>query len=221
MYVTRCLRRRTGPAVLQAAKEILLQLRQTGLHVANLHTELGSTMKNSGIQEQLEAGGDPTANSTAELGVKWAKARVRSLLRSTKAAGLWRWIMRRAVCGPRLSPQVRGPILQLWRSELKFGFEPKATKGRRKKLRPRWYQVEDGARDVSRGHLILREDGGLAIANGVKFNIVEPHALEPDAASRRATGAPQHNKMPGNIICHSAARDALRAAQAAQTAPLL
>ncbi|CAE7501293.1 GIP, partial [Symbiodinium sp. CCMP2456] len=54
VYLTRPLRGRTTHYVVQAAEEILLQLKQTGLHAL--------------------AGGDPAGNSTAELGIKWAKA---------------------------------------------------------------------------------------------------------------------------------------------------
>ena len=82
IYVTRYLRRRTGPAVLQAAKEILLQLRQSGLHVSNIHTDRAREFKakmfktwvnDEKLRHTKTSGGDPAANSTAELGVKWAK----------------------------------------------------------------------------------------------------------------------------------------------------
>ena len=90
IYITRSLRRRTGPAVLQAAKEVRLQLRQTGLHVATVHADRAREFKakmfkawanDEKLRHTKTAGGDPAANSTAELGVKW----VRSLLRSARA----------------------------------------------------------------------------------------------------------------------------------------
>ena len=45
IYVTRPLRRRATPHVLQAAKEIVLQLRQSGLHVDVVHTDRAREFK--------------------------------------------------------------------------------------------------------------------------------------------------------------------------------
>ena len=41
-----------------------------------------------------------------------------------------------------------------------------------------WYRGP--ALDVSRGHVILREDGGLTVAKSVKFNVVNPEREFPD-----------------------------------------
>ena len=45
IYITRPLRRRTAQHVRQAAKEILLQLRQSGLHVDVIHTDRAREFK--------------------------------------------------------------------------------------------------------------------------------------------------------------------------------
>ena len=95
IYVTRPLRRRTAHHVLQAAKEILLQLRQSGLHVDVVHTDRAREFKaksfkewtvDSKLRHTKTAGGDPPGNSTAELGVKWAKSRMRALLKGAKVS---------------------------------------------------------------------------------------------------------------------------------------
>ena len=39
----------------------------------------------AGIRQTKTAGGDPTGNSTAELGIKWAKSRVRALIKASGA----------------------------------------------------------------------------------------------------------------------------------------
>ena len=51
IYITCPLRRRIAPHVLQAAKEILLQLRQSGLHVNVLHTDRAREFKAKGFKE--------------------------------------------------------------------------------------------------------------------------------------------------------------------------
>ena len=192
VYVARCLRRRTGPHVLQAAKEILLQLRQSELHVATIHTDRAREFKSKAfkawvndekIRHSRTAGGDPAANSTAELGVKWAKARVRALLKSGRASpNEWPMAIDHATAQlwskafPH-SPWTNAPAVafgsEVW-------YRAKAYKGKREKGHDpdgtRWKKglYRGPTRDVSRGHLILRGDGGLTIAKGIKFNIIDP-----------------------------------------------
>ncbi|CAE7251196.1 putative transposon protein [Symbiodinium microadriaticum] len=198
VYVTRCLRRRTGPHVLQAAKEILLQLRQSELHVATIHTDRAPEFKakafktwvnDEKIRHSRTAGGDPAANSTAELGVKWAKSRVRALLKSGNASPN-EWPMAIDHASAQMwskafphSPWTNAPAVafgsEVW-------YRAKTYKGKREKIYDpdgtRWKKgLHRGpARDVSRGHLILREDGGLTIAKGVKFNILDPDRALPE-----------------------------------------
>ena len=94
VYLTRPLRRRTSSHVLSATKEIYLQLKQGGLHVAQLHSDRAREFKakvfkdwvvDNGMRQTKTAGGDPTGNSTAELGIKWAKSRVRALIKACDA----------------------------------------------------------------------------------------------------------------------------------------
>ena len=94
IYVARPLRGRTNHYVVQAAKEILLQLRQSGLHVGGVHTDRAREFKakafkdwtvDSQLRHTKTAGADPAGNSSAELGIKWAKARVRTLLTASGA----------------------------------------------------------------------------------------------------------------------------------------
>ena len=95
IYVTRPLTGRKSSEVLLAARDILLQLRQTGLYVSTIHTdrarEFSSKIfqawtKENQLKHTRTAGGDPAGNSTAELGIKWAKNRIRSLLKGAKAS---------------------------------------------------------------------------------------------------------------------------------------
>ena len=51
IYITRCLRRRTGPHVLQAAKEVLLQLRQIWAVCVNYTHRQGSRVQVPGLQK--------------------------------------------------------------------------------------------------------------------------------------------------------------------------
>ncbi|CAE7830743.1 TY5A [Symbiodinium sp. CCMP2592] len=135
------------------------------------------------LRHTKTAGGDPAGNSTAELGVKWAKARVRSLLRSAGAPPEdWPMAMDHAASSlwskafPSSSwtnPPAVAFGTEVW-------FRAKAYKGKKeKKYDPdgvRWKKglYRGPSREVSRGHLIQREDGGLVVAKGVKFNLVEP-----------------------------------------------
>ncbi|OLP98027.1 Retrovirus-related Pol polyprotein from transposon TNT 1-94 [Symbiodinium microadriaticum] len=198
LYLTRPLRRRTKNEVLRASKEILLQLKQTGLHVATVHTdrarEFSSMMykewlADNGLRHSRTAGGDPAGNSTAELGVKWAKSRVRALLKSAGAeAKDWPMAIQQATATAWAkafphSPTTRTPATpfghEVW-------FRAKTYKGTaEKKFDPtgaRWKKgwYRGPSYDVNRGHIILREDGGLTIAKSVKFNVVDPTKDLPD-----------------------------------------
>ena len=194
IYLARPMRRRTTTATLTAAKEMMVQLRQNGLYVNVVHTdrarEFGSRAFKSWVNEcsirhTKTAGGDPSGNSTAELGVKWLKSRVRSLLRSGGAGATeWPMAVNHAVMSlwskafpssPRTSPPSAPFGSEVW-------FRAKVYKGTKERTRDandvRWKKgfYRGPATDVSRGHLLMREDGGLVIATGVKFNVVDPAA---------------------------------------------
>ena len=192
IYLARPMRRRTTSATLLAAKEMMVQLRQNGLYVNAIHTdrarEFGSRafkawIGECGVRHTKTARGDPAGNSTAELGVKWLKSRVRALLRSSGAGATeWPMAVNHAVMGlwSKAFPS------SLWTSPpaAPFGsevwFRAKAYKGTKEKAKDptdvRWKRgfYRGPATDVSRGHLLMREDGGLVIAKGVKFNVLDP-----------------------------------------------
>ncbi|CAE7383374.1 RE1, partial [Symbiodinium sp. KB8] len=192
IYLARPMRRRTTSATLLAAKEMMVQLRQNGLYVNAIHTdrarEFGSRnfkawIGECGVRHTRTAGGDPAGNSTAELGVKWLKSRVRALLRSGGAGATeWPMAVNHAVMGlwskafpssPWTSPPAAPFGSEVW-------FRAKAYKGTKEKAKDptdvRWKRgfYRGPATDVSRGHLLMREDGGLVIAKGVKFNVLDP-----------------------------------------------
>ncbi|CAE7386892.1 RE1, partial [Symbiodinium sp. KB8] len=192
IYLARPMRRRTTSATLLAAKEMMVQLRQNGLYVNAIHTdrarEFGSRafkawIGECGVRHTKTARGDPAGNSTAELGVKWLKSRVRALLRSSGAGATeWPMAVNHAVMGlwskafpssPWTSPPAAPFGSEVW-------FRAKAYKGTKEKAKDptdvRWKRgfYRGPATDVSRGHLLMREDGGLVIAKGVKFNVLDP-----------------------------------------------
>ena len=192
IYVTRPLRGRTTQYVLQAAKEIHLQLTQSGLHVGVIHTDRAREFKAKAfktwtvdcqLRHTKTAGGDPAGNSSAELGIKWAKSRVRSLLTASSAPAC-EWPMAIQHASSALwakvfpdSPWTSGPATffgnEIW-------FRAKTYKGKKEKKHEaagaRWKRgwYRGPALDVKRGHLIAREDGGLTVAKGIRSDIVDP-----------------------------------------------
>ncbi|OLP85824.1 hypothetical protein AK812_SmicGene33144 [Symbiodinium microadriaticum] len=193
IYVTRPLRRRTTTHVLQAAKEILIQLKQTGLHVSGLHSDRAREFKakafkewcvDSGLSHSKTAGGDPSGNSTAELGIKWIKARMRSLLKSSGAPAK-DWPMAAAHASASAwgkafpdSPSFHPPATtfgnEVWfRAKNYQGAKERKHEASGTRWKKGWYKGP--SMDVHRGHLIAREDGGLAIAKSVKFNVIDVH----------------------------------------------
>ena len=192
IYITRPLRGRTNHYVVQAAKEILLQLKQTGLHVETVHTDRAREFKakafhdwtvDAELRHTKTAGADPSGNSSAELGIKWAKARVRALLGAAKAPPC-EWPM--AIQHASAAVFAKAFPDSSWASPpaTTFGnevwFRSKAYQGKREKKHEaagaRWKKgfYRGPAMDVKRGHLIARDDGGLTVAKSVKFGVVEP-----------------------------------------------
>ena len=194
IYITRPLRRTTTAAALTASKEIVLQLRQAGLHVERVHTDRArefnsqhykAWLAEANLRQSRTAGGDPAGNSTAELGVKWAKARIRALLRSGGAeAREWPMAANHASTSlwskafpssPVTTPPAASFGCEVW-------FRAKTYKGTKEmkhevagtRWKKGWYRGPSS--DVNKGHLILREDGGLTVAKSVKFNVVEPES---------------------------------------------
>ncbi|CAE7357873.1 unnamed protein product, partial [Symbiodinium sp. CCMP2456] len=210
IYITRALPRRTTSEVLLGAKDILLQLRQTGLHVSSVHTDRArefnskvfrTWIMDNELKHTRTAGGDPSGNSTAELGIKWAKARVRALLKGCEAEPRdWPMAIHHASASwwskvfPH-SPWTRPPATtfgnEVW-------FRAKAYKGSQEKkyeaVGSRWKRgwYRGPAADVSKGHLIVREDGGLTIAKSVKYNVIDPVSLQGLLPPGEASGVPHH-----------------------------
>ena len=192
VYLARPLRRRTTAAVLTASKEMMLQLRQSGLHVDSIHTDRAREFSSkafkdwatdSELRHTKSAGADPSGNSTAELGVKWVKQRVRALLKAGKAeAKDWPMAMHHAVSSlwakclpdtPWSMPPVAPFGSEVWfRAKTYKGTKEKKQEAADVRWKRGWYRGP--AKDVSRGHLIQREDGGLVIAKGVKYNVKDP-----------------------------------------------
>ena len=198
LYLTRTMRRRTKGEALRAAREIALQLKASGLHVSTVHTDRAREFSSlvfkewlaeSGFLHTRTSGGEPAGNSTAELGVRWAKNRVRALLKAAKAeAKDWPLAITQASSTAwakafPYSPTTRSPSApfgqEVW-------FRAKGYKGAAEKehdpMGDRWKRgwYRGPALDVSRGHVILREDGGLTVAKSVKFNVVNPEREFPD-----------------------------------------
>ncbi|CAE7943851.1 GIP [Symbiodinium sp. KB8] len=191
IYLTRPLRRRTTPHVLQAAKEILIQLRQSGLHVDVVHTDRAREFKaksfkewivDSSLRHTKTAGGDPAGNATAELGVKWAKGRMRALLRASSfspkewplainhaSASLWAKAF--PFSGWTAQPATTFGNEVWFRSKIYQGKAEKKHEAAGTRWKKGWYGGP--AMDVKRGHVILRDDGGLTVAKSVKFDVMD------------------------------------------------
>ncbi|CAE7214179.1 RE1 [Symbiodinium sp. CCMP2456] len=189
VYITRPLRRRTAAHVLQATKEIMIQLKQTGLHVSGIHSDRAREFKakpfkewtiDAGLRHTKTAGGDPTGNSTAELGIKWAKSRMRALLKSAGAPPR-DWPMAAAHASAALwgklfpdSPYFHPPATtfgnEVWfRAKNYMGTKERKHEAAGTRWKKGYYKGP--SMDVHRGHLISREDGGLTIAKSVKFDV--------------------------------------------------
>ena len=202
VYVCRPLRRRTGPAVLTALQELILQMSKVNVPINAIHSDRAREFKtvqmrtwlaDRQISQTRTSGSEAAGNSTAELGVKWFKARTRSLLRTASASpeewplaaahaanGLWRM----AFPGAEASKGTRlafGQTVWFKAKGYRGVKEREMDAGRNKDLPPRWKRgsYRGVAQDVSNGHIILREDGGLSIAKGIKGQVVEPHMEEP------------------------------------------
>ena len=202
IYVCRPLRRRTGPAVLTALQELVLQMSKVNVPINAIHSDRAREFKTAQLRTWLAdqqishtrtSGSEAAGNSTAELGVKWFKARTRALLKAAEAAPTdWPMAAAHAAFGlwKKAFPSSRSSSFQT----LAFGQtvwfkakgyrgvkERKADMGTNKDLPARWKKgsYRGLAPDVSNGHIILREDGGLSIAKGTKCNVIEPHYEEP------------------------------------------
>ena len=202
VYLSRPLRRRTGPSVLTALQEMILQITREGLVVRSIHSDRAKEFKTLQLRTWLAehqishtrtSGSEAPGNSTAELGVKWHKARARALLSSSSASPS-EWPLAAAHAAALLWQKVF-PSSCLFKDRiLPFGkmvwFRAKGYRGVKEKksdevinkeLPIRWKKGKyvGPTMDVSGGHYILRDDGGISIAKGVRSGIVEPQLEDP------------------------------------------
>ena len=203
IYLSRPLRRRTGAAVPTAIQEICLQLERNGTPVRNLHTdrarEFGTAqmkawLAHHQITRTTTSGAEPAGNATAERGVRWFKARARALLKASKASPA-DWPMAASHASAALWKRAF-PSSSLYKGKMAaFGqvvwYKAKSYKGVKEKemdvvankdLPVRWKRrasYRGPSMDVTEGHLLLREDGGLTLAKGLKEDVKEPEKEDP------------------------------------------
>ena len=202
IYIARPLRRRTGPVTLTAVQDMVLQLRKAGLPVRNVHSDRArefhtvqfrSWLAERQISQTRTSGADPAGNSTAENGVKWFKSRTRALLKGAEAfpserpmaalhaaARLWRQAFPTSTLYPS-SMASFGQVIWFKAKTYKGVKEKKSDVVENKDLPVRWKKgyYRGPSMEVSEGHLLAREDGGLTVARSVRAGIVEPHLEEP------------------------------------------
>ena len=202
VYLSRPLWRRTGAAVLTAIQELCIQLDRQDLPVYNIHTDrarefgtaqLKAWLANQQITRTTTSGAEPAGNATAERGVRWYKARARALLKAANASPS-DWPMAAAHASAMLWKRAF-PSSTLFKGKVAaFGqvvwYKAKTYKGVKEKeidtvinknLPARWKRAtyRGPSMDVTEGHLLLREDGGLTLAKGLKDGVKEPENESP------------------------------------------
>ena len=94
LYMVQPLLSRKGPEVLQAVQQFKVQLGRRRLPLQVVHSDrakefqtraMKAWMADQGIHHSRSSGSEPAGNSTAELGVRWVKARTRALLTDVHA----------------------------------------------------------------------------------------------------------------------------------------
>ena len=200
LYMVRPLLRRQGTHVLQAMKEMRNQLRRANLPLLQLHTDRArefrtrsfkSWIADTGIYHTKTSGSEPAANGSGEQAVRWTKRMTRQLLITSKAeARDWPMAARHAAdvhwhrhVPPNGTKRETIPAFgqTVW-------FKAKSYAARQEKvvdaplpdLPPRWKKgfYRGRAPDVSGGHVLVREDGGLVIAKGVRQKVIQPEEEE-------------------------------------------
>ena len=194
---------RKGPEVLQAVQQFKVQLGRRRLPLHVVHSDrakefqtraMKAWMADQGIHHSRSSGSEPAGNSTAELGVRWVKARTRALLTDVHAkewplaaqhAAQKQWNEKLPPTGrieDKISPAF-GQVVWFKAKAYVGKEEQKADEAKAKNpdLPPRWKKgfYRGRALDVPNGHIIAREDGGLVIAKGVREKVVIPEEIEP------------------------------------------
>ena len=89
LYLAQPLLSRKGPEVLQAIQNFRIQLKRRKLPLDHIHSDRGREFQTRALRTWVaehsiyhtrSSGSEPAGNSTAELGVRWVKARTRALL---------------------------------------------------------------------------------------------------------------------------------------------
>ena len=203
LYMVQPLLSRKGPEVLQAVQQFKVQLGRRRLPSQVVHSDrakefqtraMKAWMADQGIHHSRSSGSEPAGNSTAELGVRWVKARTRALLTDVHAkewplaaqhAAQKQWNEKLPPTGrneDKISPAF-GQVVWFKAKAYVGKEEQKADEAKAKNpdLPPRWKKgfYRGRALDVPNGHIIAREDGGLVIAKGAREKVVIPEEIEP------------------------------------------
>ena len=194
---------RKGPEVLQAVQQFKVQLgrRRLPLHVVRSDRAkefqtraMKAWMADQGSHHSRSSGSEPAGSSTAELGVRWVKARTRALLTDVRAkewplaaqhAAQKQWSEKLPPTG-RIEDKISPAFGQVvwFKAKAHVGKEEQKAdeaKAKNPDLPPRWKKgfYRGRALDVPNGHIIAREDGGLVIAKGVREKVVISEEIEP------------------------------------------
>ena len=203
LHMVQPLLSRKGPEVLQAVQQFKVQLGRRRLPLHVVHSDrakefqtraMKAWMADQGIHHSRSSGSEPAGNSTAELGVRWVKARTRALLTDVHAkewplaaqhAAQKQWNEKLPPTG-RIEDKISPAFGQVvwFKAKAYVGKEEQKgdeAKAKNPDLPPRWKKgfYRGRALDVPNGHIIAREDGGLVIAKGVREKVVIPEEIEP------------------------------------------
>ena len=202
IYLVQPPKTRKGPEVLQAIQQFKVQLRRKGLPLHTLHSDrarefntraLKGWLADHGLYHSRSSGSEPAGNSTAELGVRWVKSKVRALLVNHEArewplaaqhAVQQQWDQRLPPSGHhpdgKVSPAFGQVVWYKAKSYAGAAEKKEEAKVSDKDLAPRWKKgyYRGKSPDVQGGHILAREDGGLVIAKGIKDKVIVPHEEE-------------------------------------------
>ena len=199
IYLVRPQHSRKSAETLRSIQEMRMEVVSEGLPLHRLHSDrarefstdsLKTWCADHDIVHTRTSGAEPAANSSAEVGVKWAKRAARTLLSSARAAPE-EWPMAVAHAAAKRKQRLLrpgDPHLPAFGQEVWFraktyvgAKESAALKDENKDVPPRWRRgyYRGPAGDVPNGHLVMRSDGGLLIAKGIRAGLVDPTTIEP------------------------------------------
>ena len=199
IYIVRPQHSRKSAETLRSIQEMRMEVVSEGLPLHRLHSDTAREFSTDSLKtwcaehdivHTRTSGAEPAANSSAEVGVKWAKKAARTLLSSAKAAPE-EWPMAVAHAAAKRKQRLLrpgDPHLPAFGQEVWFraktyvgAKESAALKDENKDVPPRWRRgyYRGPASDVPNGHLVMRSDGGLLIAKGIRAGLVDPTMVEP------------------------------------------